>query len=68
MKLPTAPDKYDRSTQQKAQAIAEQADAQNLKRGVDIEMGKARVILTSPAGHRFALTVSDTGVVSTTAL
>lgn len=39
-----------------------------LNRGADIEMGEARVILTSPDGSRFALTVSNLGALSATAL
>ena len=44
----------------------ESADAQNLKRGYDVEMNAGRVILTSPNGTRYALAVSNAGVLSTT--
>jgi len=48
--------------------ILEQEDAKNLKRGRDIEVGEARVILTAPNGARFALQVSNTGTLSTVAV
>ena len=44
----------------------ERRDAQNHKRGRDVEVGEGRVILTSPNGTRFSLTVSNTGVLTAT--
>ena len=46
----------------------EQADAVNVKRGRDYEVGQGRVILTASDGTRWALTVSTAGVLSTVAL
>jgi hypothetical protein len=46
----------------------EQADSENHKRGRDIEVGQARVILTSPNGTRYALVVSNAGALSTVAV
>ncbi|HVZ78087.1 MAG TPA: hypothetical protein VG818_08925 [Gemmatimonadaceae bacterium] len=48
--------------------ILEQEDTNNLKRGRDIEVGGARVILTAPNGTRYALQVSNTGTVSAVAV
>jgi hypothetical protein len=44
----------------------QQADAENHKRGRDIEVGRGRLILTSPGGKRFDVAVSDTGVITAT--
>lgn len=68
MKLPTPADKYDRTLASEAHRLIEQADRQNLKRGEDINLGSARVILTSPDGTRYALTVANGGTLSTTAV
>lgn len=46
----------------------EQADRENHKRGRDVEIGAARLILTSPNGSRWSLSVDDLGAVSATAL
>lgn len=43
----------------------ERADRNNLKRGRDIEAGAGRVILTSPNGTRYALTVANDGTLGT---
>lgn len=64
MKLPR---QTDRSLTEMARQI-EQADAMNYKRDRDLEIGDNRVILTSPNGSRYALTVDNAGVIGTTAL
>lgn len=64
MKLPFAPPAYDPEDQQRTRSLSEQADNQNLKRGRDIELSSERLILSSPNGSRWALTVSDAGVPS----
>ena len=46
----------------------EQADAANHKRNQDIEVGGGRVILTSPNGTRYEVTVSDAGALSTSSV
>ena len=47
----------------------EQADAQNRKTTSDVELANgARVIVTSPNGTRYAVQVSDAGVLFTVAL
>ena len=64
MKLPR---QTDRNLTEMARQI-EQADSMNYKRDRDLEIGDNRVILTSPNGSRYALTVDNAGVIGTTAL
>lgn len=64
MKLPR---QTDRNLTEMARQI-EQADSMNYKRDRDVEIGDNRVILTSPNGSRYALTVDNAGVIGTTAL
>ncbi len=68
MRLPVAPATYDRQNEQQTRFQIEQEDAQNLKRGGDIDVGRGRVILTAPNGSRWLLTVGNTGTLGTTAL
>lgn len=68
MNLARATAIYDPQDQDRLRTDLEQADEQNLKRGRDIEMGSARIILASPNGLRWAIVVSNTGVVSAVAL
>lgn len=62
------PPKYDPTDQALLRQSIESADRANLKRNQDIEMGAARIILTSPDGTRYAITVDNSGVLSTTAV
>lgn len=48
--------------------VLNRSDAANVKRNQDYEVGTNRVILTAANGNRYALTVSNTGTLSTTAL
>lgn len=64
MKLPR---QTDRNLTEMARQI-EQADSMNYKRDRDVEMSNNRLILTSPNGSRYALTVDNAGVIGTTAL
>lgn len=68
MKLPNPPGVYSRLDQQEVRRQAELADQQNHKRNRDVEIGAARLILTSPNGTRYAVTVSDTGTLSAVAI
>lgn len=67
MRLPTPQPRYDMRTEAARNRQIEQSDAENHKRNRDIEVGRARVILTSPNGTRYALVVSNTGALSTVA-
>lgn len=68
MRLAPAPPGYGRGDLDRTRRQIEQADAQNLKKGQDIEVGSSRVILTSPNGTRYALTVDNAGVLGTVAV
>lgn len=68
MKLPDPPNRYIQSTESVRNRLLAQADNENHKRGRDIEVGQGRVILTSPNGTRYALVVSNAGVLSTVAV
>lgn len=46
----------------------ENADIENLKRNRDAEIGHGRVILTSPNGTRYALSVANDGTLSAVAV
>lgn len=46
----------------------EKADALNHKRNRDIEVGQARLILTSPNGTRYSVEVDNAGNLSTSAV
>ena len=61
------PKNNDKDMTEMARQI-EQADIMNYKRDRDVEMSNNRLILTSPNGSRYALTVDNAGVIGTTAL
>lgn len=46
----------------------EQADRENHKRGRDVEISSARLILTSPNGTRYSITVDNAGTISATSI
>lgn len=69
MQLPTVPTRYVSPEWARAAVQAlEEADRENLKRGVDLELVDEALILRSPDGSRWALTVDNSGVLGTTAL
>ena len=68
MKLARAPVGYLRDEQQEVRRQLEMADLQTHKRGQDIEVGQARLILTAPNGARWSVTVSNIGTLSAVAL
>ena len=68
MKLARAPVGYLRDEQQEVRRQLEMADQQNHKRGQDVEIGQARLILTAPNGARWSVTVSNIGTLSAVAL
>ena len=64
MKLPRSDDR----TLTEISRQVEMADNMNYKRDRDLEIGQNRVILTSPNGSRYAITVSNAGVLSAVAV
>lgn len=69
MKLPTPPAAYDMRTESRRNAELEREDRRNRKTDVDVEIAAGqRLILRSPNGTRYSITVSNTGVISATAI
>lgn len=68
MKLPVPQGQYSRAVEVERNRVIEMADGQNHKRNRDVEIGQARLILTSPNGTRYSVTVDNAGVISTTAI
>lgn len=64
MKLPRSEDRVVSEISRQV----ELADKFNYKRDRDLEIGENRVILTSPNGSRYALTVTNAGVLGTVAV
>lgn len=68
MKLPMPPASYRRDIEIERNRQLEIADMENLKANRDVDPGLGRIILTSPNGTRYAITVSNTGTLSTVAV
>lgn len=69
MKLPVPTPRYDADQESLRNQILELADRQNLKRQADVEVvDPQRLILRSPDGTRWKITVSNAGVLSASAL
>ena len=69
MSLPIAGPQYDQGAENRFRSEVERELSKTLRRGVDLEFANGeRVILRSPDGSRFALTVDNAGALSTTAL
>jgi len=68
MILATAPAQYGQNDQASMRRILESADKLNRKKNEDVEVAKQRLILTSPDGTRFNITVANDGTISATSL
>ena len=68
MILPAAPERYSDIDTNKMNLLIEQADQLNHKKNQDVEVGAARLILKSPNGTRYSITVDNSGNVGATAL
>jgi len=68
LKLQQAPERWTPEFQNKLNSVLENEDRKNLKNGSNIELVQNKLILRSPNGSRFALSVSNAGVLSATAL
>lgn len=69
MKLPLPGPKYDQAQQQAVHRELGREDNLNRKKGAHIELTAGEfLILKSPDGSRFKLTVSNVGVLSAVAL
>lgn len=68
MNLPNAPEKYSREDQSRFRTEVAQEDKHNLKRNADVELApRARILIRSPNGTRFKITVDNAGVLSAVA-
>ena len=68
MRLPSPPAMFQTSYQSALNVQIEQADDLNHKKLQDVEIGESRLILRSPNGSRFSVTVDNSGNLSATAL
>ena len=68
MILPEAQRNYDFVQENLRNNVIEQADNLNRKKNQDIELRNERLILQSPNGSRFSITVADNGTVSAVSL
>lgn len=69
MKLPTPPLQYNPVIEAQRNQLLEQADIQNHKRLADLEIvAPQRLILRSPNGTRYVISVDNSGTLSATAL
>jgi hypothetical protein len=68
MNLPTPSIQYSEKDQAQTRNILELEDRNNHKRNRDVEIGASRLILTSPNGTRYRITVSNAGTLSATSI
>lgn len=69
MKLPSPSSRYDPVVEAQRNLLLEQADMQNHKRLADLEIvAPQRLILRSPNGTRWKLTVDNSGVLTASTL
>lgn len=68
MKLPMPEKSYSYLKELQKMQMLENADRSNLKKDSDIEVGVGRVILRSPNGTRYYLSVSNSGAVTAVAV
>lgn len=68
MNLPAPTPQYSQANEVALRRALEQEDRRNRKVGADVEIGRERLVLRSPDGARWSVTVSDAGVLSATAI
>jgi len=68
MRFPRPPQSYDQRDQTEVRLLIERADDANHKRNQDVEVGNARLILKSPNGTRYSITVNNSGAISAAAI
>ena len=59
---------YDATNEAQARRTIEKEDKRNRKIDADLEIGGQKLILKSPNGARWNITVNNSGIVSATAL
>lgn len=68
MRLPNVPNAFNRLIETERNRTLELADQQNRKVGQDVEIGAEKLVLKSPDGTRWEITVSNAGAISATSL
>lgn len=68
MRLPNVPLQYQPNTERERNRSLELEDKKNQKRDADLDLGGNKLILTSPDGTRYNVTVDNAGNLSTAAL
>lgn len=68
MRLPNVSPVYSPRVERERNRTIELAEKQNRKKTDDVDLGDNRLILTSPDGSRFSITVANDGTISATAL
>ena len=68
LSLPKPPLAYDAGDAAQLRHALEREDRNNRKIGTDVEVGLNRLVLKSPNGARWSITVSNTGVITAVAL
>jgi hypothetical protein len=69
MNLPLPPDRYDRSYMSRLLMELNKREINTRKNDTDVEIaGAQRLILSSPDGTRWSITVSNAGAISATSI
>lgn len=69
MNIPRPPASYDQRTEQERNRAIEQADQLNLKKNEDLRIiSPVRLIMDSPDGTEWVITVDNTGAFAATSL
>ena len=68
MRLPLPTVEYNARHERERNRVLEQEDLRNRKADTDLEIGANRLILQSPDGTRFSVTVANDGTLSATSL
>jgi len=66
--LPTAPGKYDQKNEQDTRSRIVTEDANNLKKNTRIYLGSGSIVLKSPNGTQWEMSVDNTGALIMTSL
>ena len=68
LSLPKPPPAWDAGEEAQLRRALEREDRNNRKIGTDVEVGANRLVLRSPNGARWSITVSNTGAIAAVAL
>lgn len=68
MNLPSPSKQYDPQNEAQARSQIEQADAQNQKKSSDVVIKGNKLVIVSPDGTRWSVTIDNTGTMALTPL